>query len=381
LQGGVNITIQFDQAAGMKAGNTWVLYRGLRVGQLKDLALSKDGAHVVAKVNIHNDAKRFLRANTRFWLEGANPSLSHPDSLKSLVAGPTIMMEPGGGAPARHFAGLDYRPAITGMPQPLISYIMFFEGAVGELKIGAPVKLRGFAVGEVQQIALHYDAASGAIRTPVIVGLDPARFHIDGLQSANLQSEPALNTVLQRLIARGMRGRLMQNPPLIGGYAVTLDFVPGAAAAGLQTGGPLPVIPTVPGGGFGSIVTRVNKIPIDQIADNVLQITHHVETIVSSPDLRNSIRHLDRTLAQLQTTIHDTAPQVTALIASLRQTGDQLDAAAATASNVMGGNPANQDRNVRAALFEVTQAARSVRSLADYLDRHPEALVKGRGRQ
>jgi paraquat-inducible protein B len=267
------------------------------------------------------------------------------------------------------------------MPQPLISYIMFFDGAVGELKIGAPVKLRGFAVGEVQQIALHYDAASGAIRTPVIVGLDPARFHIEGLQSVSLQSEPALNTVLQGLIAQGMRGRLVQNPPLIGSYAVMLDFVPGVAAASLQTGGPLAVIPTVSGGGFGSIVTRVNKIPIDQIADNVLQITHQVETIVSSPDLRNSIKHLDRTLAQLQTTIHDTAPQVTALIASLRQTGDELDAAAATASNVMGSNPANQDRNVRAALFGVTQAARSVRSLADYLDRHPEALVKGRGRQ
>lgn len=381
MQGGVNITIRFDQAAGMKAGDTWVLYRGLRVGQLNDVSLSKDGNHVVAKVNIHDDAKRFLRRNTRFWLEGANPSLGDPDSLKSLVAGPTIMMEPGGGNPTRHFVGLDYRPAITGMPQPMKLYVMSFDGAVGEIPIGAPVKLRGFAVGEVKQIALHYDPATGAIQTPVVVGLDPDRFHIEGTQSNNVQPPPVFNVVLQRLIEKGMRGRLVQNPPLIGSYAISLDFVPGASAASLNTGLAMPVIPTVSGGGFGSIVTRVNKIPIDQIANNVLEITKHVDSIVSSPDLRNSIKHLDHTLAELQTTIRNTGPQITDLVHSLRQTGDQLDAAASTAGNVLGDNPANQDRNVRAALYEVTEAARSVRSLADYLDRHPEALVKGRGGQ
>jgi paraquat-inducible protein B len=265
------------------------------------------------------------------------------------------------------------------MPQPMKLYVMSFDGAVGEIPIGAPVKLRGFAVGEVKQIALHYDAATGAIQTPVVVGLDPDRFHIEGTQSNNVQSPPVFNVVLQRLIENGMRGRLVQNPPLIGSYAISLDFVPGASAASLNTGRAMPVIPTVSGGGFGSIVTRVNKIPIDQIANNVLEITKHVDSIVSSPDLHNSIKHLDHTLAELQTTIRNTGPQITDLVHSLRQTGDQLDAAASTAGNVLGDNPANQDRNVRAALYEVTEAARSVRSLADYLDRHPEALVKGRG--
>jgi paraquat-inducible protein B len=173
---------------------------------------------------------------------------------------------------------------------------------------------------------------------------------------------------------------MVQSPPLIGAYMISLDFIPGASAASLQTGGSLPVIPTVSGGGFGSIVNRVNRIPINQIADNILEITKHVDSIVSSPDLRDSIEHLNRTLAELQTTIRYTGPQVTKLVYSLRQTGDELDRAAAAANTTMGGNPISQN-NARTALYEVTLAARSVRSLANYLDRHPEALIKGRSGQ
>jgi paraquat-inducible protein B len=379
--GGVNITVRFARAAGMRAGNTWVHYLGIRVGQVTDVTLSKDGRHVIVKVNIHDDAKKYLRANTRFWLEGATPSLSAPASLKALVAGPTIIMEPGGGKPARHFIGLDYRPAIIGPQEPLLPYVMYFDGAVGEIDKGAPVKLRGFTVGEVSGRSLTYDAVTGTIQTPVIVGLDPSRFHVAAIPPANVQSRPILNDVLQRLIQRGMRGRMVQSPPLIGGYAISLDFVPGAAAASLQTGGSLPVIPTVSGGGFGSIVQRVNRMPIDQIADNILEITRHADSIVSSPALRGSIEHLDRTLAELQSTIHDTGPQITKLVQSLHQTADQLDTAVAAANTTLGGNPMSQDHDARTALYEVTLAARSVRSLANYLDRHPEALVKGRSGQ
>jgi paraquat-inducible protein B len=379
--GGVNITVQFDRAAGMKAGNTRVLYLGIKVGEVSDISLSKDGRHVIATVNIDTGVKKYLRANTRFWLEGATPDLSAPASLKALVEGPTIMMEPGHGRPSRHFIGLDYKPAITGPQEPLISYVMYFDGDVGEINKGAPVKLRGFTVGEVTARALAYDAQTGAIQTPVMVGLDPTRFNVEEVPPANIQSRPGLNEVLQRLIEQGMRGRMVQSPPLIGGYAISLDFVPGVAAANLQTGGPLPVIPTVSGGGFGSIVQRVNRIPIDQIADNILEITKHVDSIVSSPALRGSIEHLDRTLAELQTTIHQTGPQITKLVESLRQTGDELDQAAAAANTTLGGNPMSQDHDARTALYEVALAARSVRSLANYLDRHPEALIKGRSGQ
>jgi paraquat-inducible protein B len=379
--GGVNITIQFDRAAGMQVGNTTVQYRGILVGKLTGLALSADGQHVVAKVNINDKAKKFLTTGSRFWLRGASPSLSDLATLKAVVAGPTIIMEPGGGKPARHFLGLDHRPPIIGSHGPMIPYRMLFDGAVGRLKIGAPVILRGFTVGGVRRIGLRYNADTGALETPVVVGLDPTRFGIQGLQPENGRWRPVLNQVLERLTSRGLRGRLVQSPPMVGSYGISLDFVPGAPAAGLNASAALPEIPTVSGGGFGSIVNRVNQVPIDRIARQVLQITSRVRSLVSSPQLRESLTHLDRTLAELDRTSRRAGPQITDLVSSLRKTGDELDRTAFAVNNVLGGNPTNQDRNLRVALYEVTEAARSMRSLADYLDRHPEALIRGKDRQ
>lgn len=382
---GVPITIQFDRAAGMQAGSTSIQYRGIDVGQVNSISLSRDGRHVIVKAEMNSDVKKFLRAKSRFWLEGANPSLTNPSSLMALVSGPTIIMQPGGGKPTHHFIGLEQPPTFTTRPGTLRSYVMSFDGAVGQLQIGAPVMLRGFTVGEVKEVGFRYDSATGTIETPVVVALDPSRFHIHGMATADKAGKPVLNVVLDHLIRNGLRARLVQSPPLIGGYAVSLDFVPHAPEARLNTSGSLPRIPAAPGGGINSIIQRANRVPIDQIAQNVLNTTKQAESLVSSPALRASLKHLNDTLAGLNVAVHDTSPRVTKLVVSLRrasvslrQAADQIGQTAGTANAVLGGSPTSQDRNMRAALYELTQAARSIRSLANYLDRHPEALIKGR---
>jgi paraquat-inducible protein B len=378
VQAGYNITVRFDNAAGMKAGDTVVQYRGIEIGKLTGLSLSKDGRYVDARLKMHDEVKKFLRAGTQFWLQGATPTLGDLASLKAIVAGPTIIMEPGGGPYTRHYIGLSHRPIISGTPEQTVLYMMSFDGDVGQLKSDSPVTLRGFTVGEVKQIGLRYDAATDTIETPVIIELDAAQFHIHGLQPVNHQWKPVLNQVLERLVSDGLRGRLVQRPPIIGSYAISLDFVPGASQASLNTSGPLPVIPTSSGGGFGSILHRVDSVPIDKIAQRVLGITKHVEMIVSSPQLQDSLRHLDHTLTELDDTIRHAGPQITDLVQSLHQTASELDMAAQAANGVLGNSPRNQDQNIRTALYELTETARTIRSLADYLDRHPEALVKGR---
>jgi paraquat-inducible protein B len=378
VQRGYDITVRFDDAGGMKAGDTSVRYRGIEVGKVTQLVLSQDGRYVDARLKMHDEVKKFLRTGTQFWLEGATPSLNDLSSLKAVVAGPTIIMEPGGGPLSRHYTGLMHRTVISGTPAELVGYVMSFAGDVGKLKVDSPVTLRGFTVGQVKQIGLYYDAATGAIETPVVIELEASRFHIEGLQPIHQQWKPVLDQVLQRLISDGLRGRLVQDPPMIGSYAISLDFVSGAPTAVLDTSGPLPVIPTTSGGGFDSILHRVNAVPIDKIAERVLEITTHVESIVSSPKLQQSIDHLDHTLAELDSTVHHTGPQITDLVQSLRQTGNEINSAVQAANGVLGNTPTNQDENLRTALYELTETARTVRSLADYLDRHPEALVKGR---
>ena len=379
VRGGVDIKLVFNEASGMKADDTSIKYLGYEVGKVTDVSLSKDGRHIEVNANINDEAKKFLTTGTRFWLEGANPSFGDPASLKAVVSGPDIIMDPGPGKPERHFVGLDHKPLFAGAHGPLISYTMNFDGDVGALEVDAPVKLRGFTVGGVTRIDFHYGADSGAIETPVTIALDRNSFHVvGGLRRVDDRAEPMLNNVLERLIGEGMRARLVQSPPMIGSYAIDLDFVKGVAPAHLITGGEYPEIPTTSGGGLDSIVHRVNAIPIDQISQRVLQIEDSVDAIVSSPRLQDSLKHLDSTLADLDKTIKHTGPQVTQLVDSLREMGNELDSAASQANRVLGGTPTNQDRNVRATLYEVTQAARSIRSLADYLERHPEALVRGK---
>jgi paraquat-inducible protein B len=378
--GGVDITIRFDQAAGMRPNDTSVMYMGYQVGKVMQLSLTRDGHHIDAKVNINNDAKRFLKKDTRFWLQGASPDFSDPDSLKAVLAGPTIVMIPGGGVPARRFVGFDRRPVFKVTDPPLVPYRLSFDGDVGQLKKDAPVKLRGFTVGKVENFWLEYNAASDQLETPVIIGLEPTCFAIRGLQAA-AGNGPALNRVLDNLAKQGMRAKLVQSPPLIGSYQIALDFVPDAPREGLDTSGAIASVPTAPGGGLDSIVHRVNQVPIDKIAAHVLAITTQVQSLVSSPQLQDSLKHLDRSLVELDSTIQSTGPQITDLVNTLRKTGDELDEASLSANRVLGGSPTNQDKNVKATLYELTEAARSVRMLADYLDRHPEAILKGKPSQ
>jgi paraquat-inducible protein B len=190
---------------------------------------------------------------------------------------------------------------------------------------------------------------------------------------------------------QGLRARLQRDPPVIGSPEVTLDMVPGERGATPATIGGVPQIPAAPEGGFNSLVDRFNKVPIDQIARNVLEVTHHVDGLVSSPKLDDAVAQLDAALRQIHETSTNAGPKITALVQVLNNTAVQLDGAvnavkrtartaqqtAASANRVLGGEPSQND--MQKTLREITEAARSVRELANYLDRHPEALIQGRG--
>jgi paraquat-inducible protein B len=157
---------------------------------------------------------------------------------------------------------------------------------------------------------------------------------------------------------------------------VTLEMMPDAPAADADLTKSPPELPTAPGGGLDSLVNRVTNIPIDQIAQNVLDITHRVDTLVSSPKLTESIDQLDASLREVHDVVQDVGPQVDKLVQSLRHTVGQLEQTAQSADKTLGGAPTQT--GLHDTLREIKDAARAVRSFADYLDRHPEALIVGR---
>ncbi|HEY6451754.1 MAG TPA: MlaD family protein [Steroidobacteraceae bacterium] len=380
---GVAVTVWFDNAAQMKPDATQVFYRGLEVGKVSDVALSKDGTKAIAHIRIRSDYKKYLNAGTRFYLIGAQPSLSDPASLKAIVAGPTLSMVPGAGSPARDFLGISGE-----VPERLavaLPYRVMFDGPVGELKVGAAVTLRGFTVGEVARIELTIDPAAGSIATGVTMLLDPTRFQIEGAAPAAGNWTPIMNATLSALVQHQLRARLTQSPPLVGGRQIELATVPDAPPAMLKMEGRVPEIPAAGTSGIGELMQAAGELPVREIGDNVRAITGRVKQLVSSPRIDDSVAHLDGALAQLDRTLQEAGPKVAPTLQSvhdtvdaLRQTARELDATVSQVQEVIGANPAAPDGSLQPTLLHLSQAARSVRVLADYLDQHPESLVRGR---
>jgi paraquat-inducible protein B len=343
LAGGTSIRIRFTDAHQLKKENTDVDLRGTQVGHVTGIKLTPDGSAVIVTASIDEEAVKFLTTGTRFWLQGANPSLSNLSSLGSLLAGPTVVMDPGPGKPARDFIGLERQPtAPSATARPLI-YEVSLDGEAGSLAGGDPVTLRGFTVGEVRDVGFSYDPTTGDISTPARLAIYPSLFHAKGADTVPTALE--VSTEIGLLIHKGLRARLARNPPLVGSYQVSLQIVPDAPApAGPLMADGLPQIPAAEGGGIAGIMSRINKVPIGRIAQNVLSMTQHISELTSSPQLQDAVVQLDAALRQIHGMTAKAGPQIPRVIASLRRAAADL----------------------------------AVRSLADYLDRHPEALVRGR---
>jgi paraquat-inducible protein B len=380
---GIDVTVIYNDAAGMQAGDTRVMYHGVEVGRVTSVALASDDWHVVVHLDIDDQLAPKINTGTRFVLEGAHPSLSDISSLRALIAGPTIIMVPGPGKPAVRFIGTEGGPRQTLAVS--LPYLVSFDGAVGQLKPHAQVTLRGFTVGEVTSIGLSVDPRTGRISTPVLLALDPTRFHLAEPAPADGNWKPLMDAALSKLIDEGLRASLTRAVPLVGGEQVELAIVPGAHPAQLVTSGLYAQIPAAASGGLERLPAEISSLPLTQIADNLRTITDQLRSLTSSPRLRDSLAHLDATLAALDRMSRQAGPQIAptlrevrATVASLRAAAQQLDATAASARVAMGTSPAAPSGNVQHALDELADAARAVRSLADYLDAHPEALLRGR---
>src|SRR6185437_10973058 len=180
LAGGTDITIRLTDAHNLKKENTDVVFRGTQVGHVTGIELTQDGTGVIVSASIDKDAAKFLTTGTRFWLQGANPSLSNLSSLGSLLSGPTIIMDPGPGKKARHFLGLERAPVDPSATEQPLLYEISLDSEAGALAGGDPVTLRGFTVGEVRDVGFTYDPATGDLATPATLALYPSLFHAKG---------------------------------------------------------------------------------------------------------------------------------------------------------------------------------------------------------
>lgn len=274
---------------------------------------------------------------------------------------------------------------------PAFAYDFAFDGLAGDLTEGSPITLLGFKIGEVETARLAYDPHTAKPFTAVTGLLYPRQLGdampptVSASAAPAPESQAATDATLRALLHLGYRARLSQQPALVGATGIALVPTQDRAAR-LTYDGPHARIPSASGSGgldditslADQILTKVNRIPIEAMGRDLKQVTGQLNSLVSSPELADSFEHLHSTLASLDQTLKQVQPQVGPLMTKLNDAAEQLSGTAVAARQLLDGQGSGADGSLQDMVGQLTAAARSIRGLADYLDRHPESLVRGK---
>ncbi|HTY50940.1 MAG TPA: MlaD family protein [Steroidobacteraceae bacterium] len=372
---GRSFTLTADELGAIGSG-TPLTYRGISVGQIEGYALAAGSTRVNIYAFVRTPYDRLVHPGTRFWDASAIDVSAGPqgirvrlNSLQQLVTGAVAFDTPAGAAGAPSPAGSVFKlydsesAALREHTGPRLAYsARFFQDA--SLEPGTPVELRGSDVGEVIEARLTYDPRTHELFQAAKFEIDPSAIRIQGGTGSAAEQAAQVRQGLAELVRRGLRAQLITASLLTGQKMIALDFVNGTSAArgrGLGAGGEFPTAPAA---------------DIDAILKSLQDTLDHINGATAGPQLGEAITSLNRTLGNLQGMTHDLQGQLPELIASLRATAtaaqNTLHSADALVAN---GELAQQLPQL---LKQLNLAAQSVRELADYLDRHPEALLRGR---
>ncbi len=370
-----------------------VYLRQIQVGEVVQYALREDGRGVMLTVFIRAPYDRLVRGNTRFWnasgfhfavtSEGVQ---AHIESLAALLAGGIAFETPDdleAGEPAGPDTIFPLYPDHDSVRQRphrrKLHYVMHFDGSLRGLHIGAPVEFRGIQVGEVSDIDLRMDAETLAVELPVLVTIYP--------EAASLQGEiadPA--AAIATLVERGLRAQLKTGNLLTGQLYIDLEFHGDAPPAHIVPREPYPEFPTLPAPlekiarSASELLDKLQEMPLVEISRDLRDTVRGVKELVNSPRSRDSLAHLDAVLTELDQLARRLNGRLPGLADELQDTLRQAHRTLASADQALGDeSPVLYD--LRRLIDEVARTASSFRALTDYLQRHPDALLYGKGQR
>ncbi len=348
-----------------------VYFRRLPVGRVAALDLDPDSRGVTVQIFIDSPYGDFVTTNTHFWNSSgldlsvnANGLKLNAQSIATVIAGGIAFQDlspdhPSPPAPDKAEFHLydDQTSALAPPDGAAITALMQFHQSTRGLSVGAPVVFQGVTLGSVASMDLQYDAHHRRFYTDVVAILYPERLgpaYATLKQSSNGSSQ----AILQQLVDQGLRAQMQPGNIITGQIFIALNLMPGAKSdASAGTDARLR-IPTLTGGfeqlqkQIQDIVAKLDAIPFEQIGNNLR------DTLASANDL---LKQLDK----------DIAPEARKTLESAHQAIQSLNDSLASPEA-----PLQQD--VHKTLDQVNRAAYSMRALADYLQQHPESLIRGK---
>jgi paraquat-inducible protein B len=367
-----------------------VYYKQIQVGQVIGYELDKEGQHLTIKIFINAPHHKLVQKTTRFWnasgfdlkLDASGIKLN-TESLVSIMMGgiafdtPTSL-EAGGPAEGNQvFRLYETRESIFERTYTeKMHYILHFNESIRGLTVGAPVEFRGIKIGQVVDIKAEYDLETISPYITVLIETEPQRWEMIGAARVDHKQE------MDKLVAKGLRAQLKTGSLLTGQLFVDFDFHPDAPIARVNYGGKFPEIPTIPAplqiitARVNELLSKLETVPIEQIGKDLGDTLQNVKRLSASKELLEAVQALNQTLQHTRQLVQNLDSNVAPAI---RSTLDQAQKTLVSVEGTLGKDSPLQ-HEMRQAFKELSGAARAVRILTDYLERHPDALIFGKGK-
>ncbi len=356
-----------------------VYSRQIRVGQVLGYEFAPGENGLLIKVFIEAPFDTHVRSNTRFWnASGLDVTLGaggvevRADSLVSILIGGVAFATPGGilaGTPVEAGAQFHLYQNPEGIKTPSYTHkmplLLYFDQSVRGLATGSPVELRGLPIGRVLQVSLDYDLARQSLRIPVRIEIEPERIRLlnqNGMDYVEM---------LEQLVEQGLRAQLKTGNLVTGQAIIDLDLHLHAAAQKLVKAGDELILPTLSSSraegmdNLASLAKKLDAVPYAQI----------------SVDIRQSLEEFRATLAETRKLVagvdREVVPGTAATLQQAQQAMLQLQQVLERTEQALDPE-APLSRETSEAMRELSRAARSLRVLTDYLEQHPESLLRGR---
>jgi len=285
-------------------------------------------------------------------------------------------------------------------------FVLFFQDSVKGLNVGAPVIFIGVKIGEVKDIAVIEDPLKSSFYIQVIIELTSGK--LKKSITKEFSSAKEIYEYCNQLIKQGLRAQLGLQSVVTGQLQIELDFHPEEKPVLVGTNAKYKEIPTIPSK-FERLTKRIENMPIEEIVDKVSSSLNRIDALLNSPEIVEILQSMKLTmedakkisykvneqvqplmnkldealeaygiLAQnLDRQIDPLSSNIEKLVKMVTEASKQADKTLKTLENVVGEDSI-ATVELTTTLKEFSSVARSIRNLADYLNRHPETIVRGK---
>ena len=309
-----------------------------------------------------------------------------------------------------------------------LKYVMFFEDSVKGLNVGAPVIWHGVTVGHVSSIVLRANTKKLTVNVPVVIEVNPKRMEIEG----GMAKDPRER--MKKMIDKGLRARMALQSIVTGSSLIEIDFLPGTPVRLTGLDPAYIEIPTLRSP-INKLAQKLENLPVEKIADKLVDILDNLDNLLKDPEIKALVKNLNtdsqkleglienadrlvlnvdgevgqiseslqKTLTDVQTALKDASMELNGVASDARNlllgadrqikpVMQKIQTALDSANNAMTGakktlvtldgfvgENSGTRHQLNRALEAIAAAATSIKSLMDYLERHPNALLIGKG--